>query len=161
MVITKLKAFIKFLDAEAGFKFDVERFQHRLMLQKYVYIAKLFGLDMGYSPEIYLRGPYSPRLAKDYYALAKTGELYEGDYKRDLPELHARKYLSLIGGKDAEWLEVAATILSLYYRYKGKFFGSKLEESILSTTCDIKSFLPKEKISIVFADLQSASLFAV
>ncbi|MBN1761619.1 MAG: hypothetical protein JW878_00880 [Methanomicrobia archaeon] len=161
MSLTKLLPFLKFLESEADFGFDVTRFEHRLMLQKYVYIAKFLGLQVGYSPTIYLRGPYSPSLAQDYYKIAKSKLVFGGDYKKELGGFKAKKFLELIGGKGAEWLEVAGTILSLYQRYKGKYLGDKLEKSILSTTCDIKSFLPEERISKVFADLRRAGMIII
>ena len=45
-------------------------FEDRLRLQKYVYIMERLGLDLGYSFSGYLRGPYSPDLADDYYSKA-------------------------------------------------------------------------------------------
>jgi uncharacterized protein YwgA len=39
----KLKTFIKFLSNKVGFTFDIDNFDHRIKLQKYVYIAKEFA----------------------------------------------------------------------------------------------------------------------
>ena len=44
----KLLPFMKFLEKEAGFKFNIEKFEHRLMLQKYVFISKFFEFNHGY-----------------------------------------------------------------------------------------------------------------
>lgn len=52
--------------------------------------------------------------------------------------LNTEKFLELIKGKDAEWLEIAATILSVYDRYRRKFSGAELTEWVISTSCDIK-----------------------
>jgi len=160
MSITKLWLFVKFLEDKIGFKFDIEKFEHRLMLQKYVFIAKFFGLNLGYPFSIYLRGPYSPALADDYYKLAEAHALYERGYKKAIEGvLNTDEFLKMIEGKDVEWLEVAATILSLYNRYHGKYSAANLEEVILSTTCDIKSFMPTTRILGVFNDLKRRGLF--
>lgn len=47
-------------------------FNARLILQKTVYLMEQFGLNIGYYFSWYLRGPYSPSLARDMYAMAKS-----------------------------------------------------------------------------------------
>ena len=52
--------------------------------QKAIYLAKaLAGLDLGYSYGWYIRGPYSPSLANDYYEL-QNESLEEGTLRQDL-----------------------------------------------------------------------------
>jgi len=160
--ILKLLSFIEFLKSEAGFMFDVDRFEHRLMLQKYVYIAgRVFRLPLNYSYNMYLRGPYSPDLAEDYYKLPESHEAYTGDYRKDLTGFNCEKFLDLIEEKDAEWLEVGATILSVYNRYRGRYFGYELAGRVLSTSCDIKSSIESAKISDVFEYLKNERLLIV
>jgi len=161
--ILKLLSFIGFLKSEAGFMFDVDRFEHRLMLQKYVYIAgRVFRLPLSYSYNMYLRGPYSASLAEDYYKLSEPiGITSVEAYKKELTGFDSKTFLDLIKSKDAEWLEIAATILSLYRRYLWRYDVAKLEDLIMSTTCDIKSFLPKERIFSVFEDLRREGLIDI
>ena len=154
----KLLPFMKFLEKEAGFRFDIEKFEHRLMLQKYVFISKFFGFNHGYSHSIYLRGPYSPALADDYYKLADTYSLYGGDFTKELEGLNIKKFLNAIEGKDAKWLEIAATILSVYDSYRKKFYGAELIEKVISTSCDIKSATEVKKIHRVFEELKRVGL---
>jgi len=154
----KLLPFMKFLEKEAGFRFAIEKFEHRLMLQKYVFIAKFLGLNLGYLHSMYLRGPYSPALADDYYKLADTYSLYGGDFTKELKGLNIKKFLKVIEGKDAKWLEIAATILSVYDRYRKKFHGGELIEKVRSTSCDIKSATDVKKIHHVFEELKSVGL---
>lgn len=154
----KLLPFMKFLEKEAGFRFDIENFEHRLMLQKYVFISKFFGFNLGYSHSIYLRGPYSPALADDYYNLADSYSSYKEDYTKELKGLNAEKFLNVVEGKDAKWLEIAATILSVYDRYRKKFYGAELIEKVISTSCDIKSATEDKKILRVFEELKSVGL---
>ena len=49
----------------------------RMSLQKVIYLGQIFGADLGYRYSWYVRGPYSPSLTQDYYAL--SGELAAGD----------------------------------------------------------------------------------
>ena len=46
--------------------------------QKAVYLAKILGVDLGYSYGWYVRGPYSPSLANDYYELQASQEDFTG-----------------------------------------------------------------------------------
>jgi uncharacterized protein YwgA len=106
-----LESFVLFLKEHK--LIDVEKlkdesdagFENRLKLQKYIFIARYFGLDMGYSFSLYIHGPYSPDLARDYYALELTGG-------RGLPESFRKdEFLGLVLGKDSNWLEAEATAL--------------------------------------------------
>ena len=83
----KLVPFMKFLEKEAGFRFDIDKFDSRLKLQKYVFIGKNFKLPVKYHYSIYIRGPYSPTLADDYYEITSTDLESEWDYRKDLGAL--------------------------------------------------------------------------
>jgi len=50
----------------------ITNFQSRLIVQKTIYLMQAFGLNLGYFYNWYIHGPYSPSLAKDAFALAKT-----------------------------------------------------------------------------------------
>ncbi len=69
--IENLARFIKALENAGVYEFRISNFDDRLKLQKIVYIAKYFDIDLGYSFSEYLRGPYSPELADDYYKLSE------------------------------------------------------------------------------------------
>src|SRR5262249_50155808 len=51
-------------------------FSDRLILQKAVYLAQAAGVQLGYSYNWYLRGPYSPALTRDAFAV--VAELNQG-----------------------------------------------------------------------------------
>jgi uncharacterized protein YwgA len=52
-------------------QFTANSFESRLRIQKTIYLLKALGVPeaMEYSYGNYVRGPYSPDLAKDYYSL--------------------------------------------------------------------------------------------
>ncbi|MEM4497354.1 MAG: hypothetical protein QW692_00825 [Nitrososphaerota archaeon] len=110
-----LAAFIRFLRDRLGYVFNVEEeFDKRFLLQKYVFLARYFGLDLGYDYSLYIYGPYSRELADDYYELAGQRVLPEAD----LPSgFDAEGFIELVRGRDARWLEVAASILAVSERY--------------------------------------------
>ncbi len=72
--LIKLIAFLKALEKKTGHKFNIEKLEDRLLIQKIVYIARYFGIDLGYHFDRYLRGPYSTELADDYYKLLRKRE---------------------------------------------------------------------------------------
>ncbi|WP_322073098.1 hypothetical protein [Burkholderia cepacia] len=65
-----------FLD-EVGQQPTIASQDDRMALQKVVYLGQIFGADLGYRYSWYVRGPYSPNLTQDYYAL--NGALAAGD----------------------------------------------------------------------------------
>lgn len=82
-------------------------FDNRLKLQKYVYLARYFGLDLGYRYYMYLHGPYSSKLTKAYYTL----DLASLPFTSPPSKLHASEFVSALKGKSSDWLEIGATIL--------------------------------------------------
>ena len=98
-----------------------EGFITRLKIQKYVYIAKYYGLNLNYEYDMYIYGPYSTKLAEDYYNIA---DVIKDDYsttKYIIPaEFNADKFLMDMKDKTAEWLEIATTLLDIYDKYNDK-----------------------------------------
>ena len=82
-------------------------FENRLKLQKYVYLAKSFGLDLGYYYNIHLHGPYSYQLTKDYYDLNPA----DARFTHTPRGLQHEEFMSSVSDKRPEWLEIAATII--------------------------------------------------
>jgi len=66
----KLLWFLKALEKK-GMRFDFRSYTSRFELQHIVYIAKFFGIDLGYKFKHYIKGPYSKELAEDYLLLRR------------------------------------------------------------------------------------------
>jgi uncharacterized protein YwgA len=125
-----------------------EHFNNRLKLQKYVFLAKYYGVDMHYNYNMYRHGPYSPELAEDYYVLAKHSQLYDAKSKSlYIPD----DFFNLISNKNVEWLEVASTLLSLH-----KYFADR--ESLLDRAANMKAHIPSETIDLVLTELERIKL---
>lgn len=48
---------------------ELEKFGDRLLLQKRIFLLQMSGVDLGYRFSWYLRGPYSPTLTQDAFAI--------------------------------------------------------------------------------------------
>jgi len=104
-----LNSFLKILKEELGFDFNIKSFNDRVLLQKYVYLAKYFGWEHSYLYSLYIRGPYSSNLADDYYnpdidcfGFAELGNFNKSDF------------MSFVENHDIFWLESAATMNYLF-----------------------------------------------
>jgi uncharacterized protein YwgA len=90
-----------------------DAFNDRLRVQKAVFLLNYLGVApfTGYRFSMYLRGPYSPQLAHDYYHL--------GDVEPEaLPvDPRGRDLLAWFMGHENSWLEVASSILSIRRRH--------------------------------------------
>ncbi len=121
-------------------------FTNRLKLQKYVFLAKhCFGLDLGYEFNQYRYGPYSPRLADDYFELDKDGisqnhhSSFPGAFNKD-------HFLSTLRDKDETWLEVASTLVDTYKHYR-------TNDDLIGVVARIKPRYTRQQIEGVFTDL--------
>lgn len=125
MTDSRLAKFIRFLEDENLIKFDIlgdeeRQFENRFRIQKYVFLAKEFGLQMPYDYDTYLYGPYSTALTKTYYGMARGGDVYLLADKSLGPSFDAEGFLKAVRGKDAHWLEIATTLISCSARYKDR-----------------------------------------
>lgn len=114
-----LAPFIGMLKDKGLVDFDIIRdnddvgLESRIRLQKYVFIAKQFGLEMGYEYNMYKYGPYSPGLAGEYYRLAWDPEAYDKEVRNELPHQFQRDdFLNVVTKRDTRWLEVASTMIN-------------------------------------------------
>lgn len=144
----KLKAFIEFLKDRVGFTFELDNFDHRIKLQKYVFLARAFGWNHDYGYNLYIRGPYSSSLAKDYYNL-------EGIIPAlVIPGLDGESFRSLVLNKDTSWLEVAATLIAIHKNFSWHFNVDVLEKKVISRTFELKSNISEDIICDAYKELK-------
>jgi uncharacterized protein YwgA len=72
----KLTALHRVLNA-LGVAPEIETVDDRKRVQKAIYLGQVAGVDLGYRFGWYKLGPYSPKLTRDYYALAEALEIGE------------------------------------------------------------------------------------
>jgi uncharacterized protein YwgA len=153
--LKELKIFLTFLAEKCNFNFDLNSFDHRLMLQKYVYIAKFFGWKHNYNYTLYIRGPYSRELADDYYKINET----------NIPQLpkisdnfEEEKFTYLTKNRNISWLEAGTTILLVHKSYKFSYEGKNLELQVKDTVQELKSSINQNTIENAFDDLKKYGL---
>ncbi|MDF2737053.1 MAG: hypothetical protein K0S93_909 [Nitrososphaeraceae archaeon] len=128
-----------------------EHFNNRLKIQKYVYLAKYFGLDLGYDFDMYLHGPYSSRLTSSYYNVARNTTNLNSITGNLDNTFREREFFDYIGNKDKEWLEVASTLLELSNHYSDK-------ECLIEKTLNAKPHIEKDKVNEIVRELEKSNL---
>lgn len=103
--IEKTIACLKDLD----FHFDNRQFEHRLIAQKVIFLLQLKGIELGYPYSLYVRGPYSPSLASDYYHQAEEFKTLNTVKELTPKEHQIIQNLEHIFGKKASYLEIGGT----------------------------------------------------
>ncbi len=92
--------------------YNLQTFGDRLILQKTVYLLQAFGIYLGYQFNWYLRGPYSPHLAKDAFSLDARWSRFEPvKFTNDVAEERLMEFLAFVAGhkKEEAWLETTAS----------------------------------------------------
>ncbi|MBA7473149.1 hypothetical protein ES707_08483 [subsurface metagenome] len=119
---------------------DKDQFEHRLIAQKLIYLLKLKGVGFGYPFHLYVRGPYSPTLAREYYQYADEFSRCETDLA--LSPAEADSVAELIGlfDKSPSLLEIGATYGYLAYEMH------QPPQQAYRTVKRMKSFYTSEQI---------------
>jgi uncharacterized protein YwgA len=137
----RLAGFLSALSENGILTFDKNRFNHRLKVQKYVYIANCFGFKTYYSYSLYIHGPYSSSLAHDYYAV--------GEFQNAAPIALNERFVKLVKGKSEEWLELAATIIMIRRRY-----ARINHDDLIDLVITNKPYANREDLRIIIATLE-------
>lgn len=99
---------------------EIDSLDDRKRVQKAVYLGQLSGVDLGYRFGWYLKGPYSPSLTEDYYALAEAIESDDSEYEgktfrtQVTEKLNTIKPLmdvpSTVNLEKEDWLELVSSV---------------------------------------------------
>jgi hypothetical protein len=119
---------------------DKDRFEHRLIAQKLVYLLKLKGVAFAYPFHLYVRGPYSPDLAREYYEHADEFSRCETDLALSPAEADAVAGLTGLFDKSPSLLEIGATYGYLAYEMH------QPPQQAYRTVKRMKSFYSNEQI---------------
>ncbi len=124
-------------------------FSNRLRVQKVAFLLKHLQIEpfSRYGFGLYLRGPYSPALAKEYYDLGKVVTVPVVVDKK------TAKLMEWFGSKDPKWLEVASSIMAI----KDKHVEPNADR-LYSTLTLSKPWVTKEMFESVRAELASEQL---
>ena len=144
-----------FLD-KLGIDPEIDTFDKRKKIQKAVYLGQLSDVDLSYRFGWYLKGPYSPSLAEDYYHLADELEIGDESYeeyqlKKSLSD-RLEKVQPLIDKpeefklENVDWLELVASYD--YLRRVRKLSDEKADKVLAKEKPDLYEYreLAKRKL---------------
>jgi uncharacterized protein YwgA len=148
--------------------FNMANFNERLAYQKKVYLMQLFGVDLGYRFEWYLRGPYCTELTAAGFEIDKHREEIE-EYARNYelsPEVKGKlaQFKSMIsqpapeGLNQESWLELLA---SMHYLARVAYARNQQDreyEQVSSRLRQLKPWYKKEHTAQAWALLTSYGL---
>ncbi len=132
------------------FKFSMRDFVGRLKLQKAVYLLQAFGVNLGYGFSWYLRGPYCSILATNAFAVQEFyDKIPEESVRFENGDAQKRfeRFLKFIDGKDADSLEIAA---SLHYL---KTTSSMDDDNVIRKVEQKQPHFKMERVKAIFEEL--------
>lgn len=119
-----LEGFMAYLEKNGLVRFDMRNkddahfITSTNRLQRYVFLAKRFGLDMRYEYDMYLCGPQSTVLMGDYLSYSENhmanldGRMATTQISIRLPEsFRSEEFLDFVRERDDDWLRIAATLM--------------------------------------------------
>ena len=127
---------------QIGFKPSEKSFQDRLMLQKIVYLLTAKGVDTGVTYGLYVRGPYSPALTRDFFNNAREYAAQKTDYELPAKEKAIVEEFKQTFDLNPGTLEAAATYA---YFIREKKLDS---ESATAALKKLKPFLTQAQIAV-------------
>lgn len=136
--------------------FNMTNFDGRLTLQKSIYLMQAFGIYLGYNFSWYLRGPYSPRLARDGFALQ---EIYRsvpiGSFEKKNIQSKFEKFLNFMKDKkkDSARLEIIASI-----HFLKKIHKNMSKSEILEKVKKKQVYFTKKQCEKVWNELKEIEL---
>ena len=154
MTDPRLARFIQFLEDKNLVRFDIDgegerQFENRFLIQKYVFLAKKFGLDLPYDYDIYTCGPYSSALTKTYYSMARNGNVYLLADDASLgASFDAVGFLEAVRDKDKRWLEIATTLIDCRELYQNR-------EELVEITKHMRGDEADLRVSKTLSDLEA------
>ena len=102
-------------------KVEKDSFDDRLISQKKLYLLQMLGIDIGYSYNWYIRGPYSPHLST--YVFNNLDVLKEQDFSAYNLSDTVKKAIDKINNLEnkkpeslsiSSWYELLASVLYIY-----------------------------------------------
>ncbi len=142
--------------------FSVKTVDDRKLIQKVVYLGQQLGLPLSYSFGWYKRGPYSPRLTRDYYTLSsyvdagesvdaiRLNEIYRPIGERIAALLSARPD----GVSEADWAELLASITFL--RNDSGYDTARVRDVLVSEKAHVAKYMTDALQALQSVDLVAA-----
>jgi len=129
---------------------DERRFEERLKVQKAVFLLRHLRVSpfTRYTFNMYLRGPYSPDLAREYYAPLTNKPVPPPQWSKEKEDV-----LLWFVSHESRWLEIASSILSVKERYP-----RITENEIYSILRLSKPWVSREEFGKIMRELEEKRL---
>ena len=143
-------------------------FEGRKILQKEIYFLQEFGVDLGYSFNFYIYGPYSSELTHDAFFL--ESQIEQAPYTVETADLsseeeaaleQARTFLSEVREQDGErayWLELLS---SLHFLWNHSYVINRNRDTVLSMLQGKKAIQNIEDLNTAWERLTRHNLIEV
>jgi uncharacterized protein YwgA len=136
--------------------FNVNSFSDRLRVQKIIFLLySLLGLKQNYPYTMYVRGPYSPALTKDFYEIKDTNLFKPAHFLDENVEKKFKIFIEQIKpiSKDDNILELLATL-----SYIENNIGLATKKEMISKLKIVKPDYPErtyESIYTLYANIKN------
>ncbi|MGP6294504.1 hypothetical protein [Caldiplasma sukawensis] len=127
-------------------------FDKRLRLQKVVFLIEHKTKDFNYPFSLYLRGPYSKELAKEYYSIND----YAYSESDELMSEEGKGLAKNLSEKDNLWLEIASTIVMFSHSYKIEDAVKRTKEFKSSVLSNLNK--PEDYVDSVYEEIREMNL---
>lgn len=133
---------------------DISDINKRKLAQKMVYLSQELGLPTNYGFSWYIHGPYSPRLTKDYYALAAQEAddeiatcVLRPEYKPIAEKLKRLLNDRPIELSEPDWAELLASVVFL--RNESNYDWRETQETIQKKKSRLAGYFAIAKKALV------------
>ena len=154
---------LKLILDELGIPDSIETVDDRKRVQKAIYLTQLTGVHLGYRFGWYKKGPYSPDLTKDYYALADAIQVEGEEFASVKLQPEVRKRLDRVKPlldvphgvslQQEDWLELVSSVHFL--RKISKRTQVQSVDVINAEKPQLSEFIPAAERALSAADLLS------
>lgn len=136
-----------------------ETFEDRLICQKKIYLLQELGINLGYSYNWYIRGPYSPDLTS--YVYNKLDVLSDYDFSGHSLSAKANERVQKVNNlanvtpktlSQASWYELLASVLYLQKKRK--------TDDLFETLIRYKPQYNQEEFKVAFETLKNEGYFS-
>ena len=128
----------------------IDTFSNRFLSQKTQYFAQIFGVAPSYHFNLYIRGPYSPALTQDLFAIHEIGRAYQKKrFVSDELEERLKLLKDFLKDKEPRQLEVIATLHWLLKVAGLSFADAKKKITQLKKTTDAEFHQAFKNIQVI------------
>lgn len=154
--MTTKKEVLQVID-KLGTTASLATFEERIRLQKLIYLSEAVGINLGFSYNWHIRGPYSPQLAKVMFE-AVSGEKRQTEDASEQEKIQALKNFL---GTDIDSSEKLELIGSLRYLLDLAKKDNRSPEHAIDLLCKTKPQFSREEVVEYYNKITANSILAV